>query len=96
MGIDISAKLIYGLPYSDIPEEITEEVDEMLDDGGLDYASPYYDAPRDEWIVGVEIVAWKKGHYDLGYEISQIDDEIPEILVSDDIDLSVYVTLHVY
>ncbi len=27
---------------------------------------------------------------------SQIDDEIPEILVSDDIDLSVYVTPHVY
>ena len=49
-----------------------------------------------KWIVGVEIGAWKKGHYDLGYEISQIDDEIPEILVSDDIDLGVYVTPHVY
>ena len=96
MGIDIGAKLIYGLPYEDIPEEITEEVDEMLDDGSLDYASPYYDSPREEWIVGVEIRAWKKGHYDLGYEISQIDDEIPEILVSDDIDLSIYVTPHVY
>ena len=95
MGIDISAKLLYGLPYSDLPEEILEEVNEMLDDGSLDYANPYYDAPRDGWIVGVEIAAWKKGHYDLGYEISQIDDEIPEILVSDDIDLSVYVTPHV-
>ena len=42
MGIDISAKLIYGLPYSDLPEEI------------------------------------------------------PEVLVSDDIDLSVYVAPHVY
>ena len=38
----------------------------------------------------------RTGYYDLGYEISQIDDEIPEILVSDDIDLSVYVTPHVY
>ena len=27
---------------------------------------------------------------------SQIDDETPDILVSDDIDLSVYVTPHVY
>lgn len=89
MGIDISAKLIYGLPYSELPEEILDAVDEMLDNGDLDYASPYYDAPRDRWIVGVEITAWKKGHYDLGYEI-------PEILVSDDIDLSVYVTPHVY
>ena len=95
MGIHIRAKLIYGLPYADLPEEILEEVNEMLDNGELDYASPYYDAPRDEWIVGVEISAWKKGQYDLGYEISQIDDEIPEILVSDDIDLSVYVTPHV-
>ena len=92
----ISAKLIYGCNYSDLPEEILEEVNEMLDNGELEYASPYYDSPREEWIVGVEIRAWKKGHYDLGYEISQIDDEIPEILVSDDIDLSVYVTPHVY
>ncbi len=96
MGIDISAKLIYGIPYADLPEEILEEVNEMLDSAELDYASPYYDAPRDEWIVGVEITAWKKGHYDLGYEIYQIDEEIPGILVSDDIDLSVYVTPHVY
>lgn len=96
MGIDISAKLLYGTPYSDLPEEILEEVDEMLDDGDLDYASPYYDAPRDRWIVGVEISAWKMGQFDLGYKIYQIDEEIPEILVSDDIDLSVYVTPHVY
>ena len=96
MGIDISAKLIYGTPYSYLPEEIREEVDEMLDNGELEYASPYYDAPRDRWIVGVEITTWKKGRYDLGYEISQADKEIPEILVSDDIDLSVYVTPHVY
>ena len=88
MGIDISAKLIYGCNYSDLPEEILEEVNEMLDNGELEYASPYYDAPRDEWIVGVEITAWKKGHYDLGYEI-------PEVLVSDDIDLRAYATPHV-
>ena len=30
MGIDISAKLIYGTPYSDLPEEILEEVDESF------------------------------------------------------------------
>lgn len=45
MGIDISAKLIYGLRYSDVPEDIIERVDEGLDSGELDYASPYYDAP---------------------------------------------------
>ena len=73
MGIYISAKLIYGLPYSDLPEEILKIVDNMLDNGELDYASPYYDAPRNEWIVGVEIGAWKKGHYDLGYEILKME-----------------------
>lgn len=30
MGIDISAELIYGCNYSDLPEEILEEVNEML------------------------------------------------------------------
>ena len=96
MGIDISAKLIYGLPYKDIPEEILDEVNEMLDNGDLDYASPYYDAPQGDWIVGVEINAWEKGHFDLGYEISQIDEEIPDVLVGDDIDLRVYVVPHVW
>ena len=48
MGIHIRAKLIYGLPYSDLPEEILEDVNEMLDNGELEYASPYYDAPREE------------------------------------------------
>ena len=96
MGIDISAKLIYGLPYEDIPGEILDEVDEMLDPGDLDYASPYYDATRDEWIVGVEIRAFGKNHYDLSCSIAQIDDEIPDILVREDIELLVYVTPHVY
>ena len=41
MGIDISAKLIYGCNYSDLPEEILEEVDEMLDNGELDITYLY-------------------------------------------------------
>lgn len=60
MGIDIDAKLIYGIPYSELPDEILDEVDEMLDNGDLDYASPYYDAARDECIVGVEVECY--GH----------------------------------
>ena len=96
MGIDISAKLIYGCHYSDLPEEILDEVNEMLDNGELEYASPYYDAPRDEWIVGVEIRAFGKSHYDLSCSIAQIDYEIPDILVREDIELLVYVTPHVW
>lgn len=96
MGIDISAKLIYGLPYEDIPEEILDEVNEMLDNGELDYASPTYDAPQDEWIVGVEIPVWADQNSDLGHKISCIEDEVPEILDRDDIELLVYVTPHVW
>ena len=95
MGIDISAKLIYGLNYSDLPEEILEEVDEMLDNGELEYASPYYDAPRDRWIVGVEIPAWADLNSDLGHRISYVEDEVPDILDREDIEMLVYVTPHV-
>lgn len=95
MGIDIEAKLIYGCNYADLPEDILDDVDEMLDDASLDYAIPYYDAPRDEWIVGVSINANGENHFSLGYEISQIDEEIPDILARDDLELKVYVSAHV-
>ena len=53
MSIDISARLIYGLPYSKLRE--VEDLDGLLDSGELTCASPYYDAPRKYWIVGVEL-----------------------------------------
>ena len=96
MGIDISAKLIYGLSYSALPEEILEDVNEMLDNGELGYASPYYDAPRDEWIIGVEIPAWADLNSDLGTIISYVEDEVPDILDREDIEMLVYATPHVY
>jgi len=95
MGIDVDAKLIYGLHYSDLPEDILEDVDEMLDDGTLDYASPFYDSGKEVWVVGVEIPVWEDGHYDLGYQVSNIHEEVPEILIRDDIELLMYVTPHV-
>lgn len=54
MGMDIRAKMIYGLPYEEM-EELVEDLDDLLDDGELDYASPYYDAPLEDWIVGIEV-----------------------------------------
>ena len=90
MGIDISAKLLYGLPYSDLPEEILDEVNEMLDDGELEYASPYYDAPRDEWIVGVNFPCWNKGLVDLLIEADNMKWDVPKIIRG--FDLGFYVT----
>ncbi len=93
MGIDIGAKLIYGLPYSDLPGEILDEVNEMLEDGELEYASPYYDASRDEWIVGVEFPCWNKGLVDLLIEADNMKWDVPKIIR--DFDLGFYVTPHV-
>lgn len=53
MGMSISAKLMYGVPCKELSE--LEDLDELLDNGELDYASPHYDADRELWIVGVEM-----------------------------------------
>lgn len=61
MGMSISAKLIYGMKYSDLlkidclSEEQIEKLDEDLDDGTIEYASPYYDSEREAWFVGIEL-----------------------------------------
>lgn len=56
MGVDVSSKLMYGLFYKDaiegLGEEEIDEVYEALSDGEIEYASPYYDAPREEWFIG--------------------------------------------
>ena len=94
MGVNIEAKLIYGTPYSDLPEEILEEVNEMLDNGELEYASPYYDAPRDEWIVGVEVDCWGCNHREFEKSRDSSEWDIPKVI--SDLDLRFYVTPHVY
>ena len=97
MGIDVSAKLIYGCNYSDLPEEILEEVDEMLDVGDLDYASPYYDAPRSEWIVGVEVECYGAGVWELKNHMEDdVYHKIPECFGGYDLVFGLYVTPHVY
>ena len=59
MGMSINSKLIYGLRYADLVDELNEdqieELDEALDWGEIDYASPCYDSERDRWVVGYEI-----------------------------------------
>ena len=97
MGIDIGAKLIYGLPYSDLPEEILEEVNEMLDMGDLDYASPYYDAHRSEWIVGVDVECYGVDIVELNNHMEDdVYRKIPECFGDFDLVLGLYVTPHVY
>lgn len=93
MGIDIEAKLIYGVPYADIPEELIEQVDEMLDEGTLDYASPYYDAPKRKWVIGVELHWWGEHYITAVHELEMAIKEVPSILK--DCDMGFYVSPHV-
>jgi hypothetical protein len=55
MGIDISSMLLFGMKYSEVPKYKKELIDEFLDEDTLSYASPYYDCPRKDWVIGVEI-----------------------------------------
>ena len=92
MGMSIDAKVIYGCYYSELPREVLDDVDEMLNSGELDYASPYYDSNRSDWIVGVQIRVNGKTCGDAGYQVQAAEDEIPEILIRDDLELLVYVS----
>ncbi len=97
MGIDISAKLMYGLRYSDVPEDIIEQVDEDLDNGELDYASPYYDAPRSKWIIGADNYCYGHSYSALLEQLEDAEDDFPKYIRDhEDVVLGIFATPHVY
>lgn len=56
MGMSIDSMLMVGLNYENLCDNVDQElVDDLLDSGELDYASPHYDSPRSQWFVGVEL-----------------------------------------
>ena len=55
MGIDIGARIIVGLPYDQITSIDREALDELIDNGDIDQASPYFDAPRDDCVFGIKV-----------------------------------------
>ena len=94
MGVFTSASLIYGMHYSQIPEEFKDEVNNMLDDGGLDSASPYYDSPMDEWYVGVEVNINGMTPEEAKLTLDDAWEEIPRVL-KDSGAIALYVSAHV-
>lgn len=56
MGIDIDAKMIVGVKYSDLPAELkklsTNDLYNFLEDNELEYASLWYDAEMEGWVIG--------------------------------------------
>ena len=56
MRIDIDAKMIVGVKYSDLPAELkklsTDDLYNFLEDNELEYASLWYDSGMEGWIIG--------------------------------------------
>ena len=61
MGITYSAKIIVGRPYEDIDfQGLIGEDQDPLDfvwDNDFDQASPYYDSPQEECLIGVTLLS---------------------------------------
>lgn len=59
MGMDISSRLMYGRYYKELVEHMTDEqvekLDEGLDDGVIEGASPWYDSSHKNWFIGVDL-----------------------------------------
>lgn len=70
MSVDLEAKLIFGANYTEL-EGAVEDLDRLLDSELLNYASPYYDAPRDEWVVGVALPNNYGGEAEISHEIRE-------------------------
>jgi len=74
MGISTDAKLMVGFNYNEIPKNRKEEFNEMIDDGTLDVASPWYDSDRQHWVVGLPILT----NDDEGVELPKLVEIINE------------------
>lgn len=94
MSLDIDAMMIYGVPYSEIPDDLTEEVDKLLDDGELDYASPYFDSPRSEWIIGKGIPCYGESMHEVYCSIIESMDYLYDTVLQK-CETKIYVSPHV-
>lgn len=65
MGVEYSAKLIVGLPCDEFGDFFSDDIVGDCEEKGLEYASPYYDAPPRHWVIGVRVA--KSGDYDWNY-----------------------------
>lgn len=83
MGISIDAKLIYGWKYKDAIEIFDEDIlNELIDDGDLDYTSPFYDSGYDRGYVGVDASRLQGVtlYHDFEGMLNDIDNELRDII----------------
>lgn len=101
MGIDISSATIVGLPYDQFIEQYQknytddaqELIDQLLDDGELDYASPYYDSDRDNWVIGYASSDWNISVEEFTKELTETKDRFVKDF---GFEPKVFVSAHVY
>jgi hypothetical protein len=99
MGIDISAKLMVGLEYSDLKDWIQNKIEsgdyedeqEVIEEY-FEYASPYYDAPMQSWFLGIE--AWDYGTVE--EVMKSINEAITSFREITGLDPIINATQHVY
>jgi len=92
MSTSISAKLMYGWNYQELiqhlSDDLLEQLDEDIDYGIIDSASPWYDSDRKDWIIGEWILVnslstndllqrlqespWSPENGELVYKLSEI------------------------
>lgn len=77
MGMSISAKLLYGMRYSDLVDKLSEEQIEQLDEdleyGDIESASPFYDSDKEFWFVGYELVQYFD-NFEVGIFMKSLED----------------------
>lgn len=101
MGMDISSATIVGLPYDEFieqyqkiaeVEDAQEVIDQMLDDGELDYASPDCYSGRYNWVIGYASSDWNISVEEFTKELTETKDCFvkdfgfePKVFVSADV-----------
>lgn len=53
MGIEYRAVMVLGLPYADFSTATQAQIDTEIDGGGIELVQPYFDAPREDSLVGI-------------------------------------------
>lgn len=89
MGIDYSGMMIVGVDYEELPDEVSEEIEEKFDDDVygfiehyiLDTASLWYDSGTDGMIIGKQVEDVFKEDLDKWVEkLKKTFDEVESIL----------------
>lgn len=102
MSIDISSKLLVGLKYKDIKDWLenklededteSEDIYDLIEELGFEYASPWYDSDIDSWFIGIPCTEYG----DCSVVIEDIESAVDQFKKLTGLDPIVNATQHVY